>query len=412
MATSSRLLPPPELQAALRAVTEGLAAELGCPTRACPAWSELQWTLVKAVAAMHGVSPLLSRALLWRGPGHWHEFLDQQRQHTERRHARVLSLLARLHEACRCSGIAIVALKGSALHAIEVYRAGERPMADIDILVGIEDTAAMVSILESLEFEETCWSWKERVFSPKGGRVVAVLGEHTDNPIKVELHDRVCEKLAERITDLTAEILPLIRPPGINAYPSMMALMLHLLLHAAGAMSSKAVRLVQLHDLALLSARLTPADWAAIHERVVEQRLWWVLPPLQLTSRYYSVSVPMHVLGAMRRACPRHLKRISSLQTLTDVSFSYIWVDAFPALAWTRSLPRMASYMARRLRPSAENAALRQNNLKNQAWAASGAWSTLSQSRRALRWVISRQTRPVSLHAVQAALALAPSIGS
>jgi hypothetical protein len=353
---------------------------------------------------MHGVSPLLSRTLIWRGPDHWVEFLDQQRGHTLRRHSLILGLLDRLDRCTREAGIPALALKGAALHANGVYTPGERPMADVDILVRPRDSQRAASLLESLGFEESCVSWKERVFSPVGAAAVAGLGEHSDNHLKIELHERVCEKLPKHITDLSADLFPQDFRPGLNAYPSTAALMLHLLLHAAGSMVFRALRLLQLHDLALLSRHMTSSDWDELRERVVERRLWWALPPMQMACRYYSLPVPANVAAALGAACPKLLTYISRRQTLSDVSFSHVWVDAFPGIEWSQSLPKMMGYMADRIRPTAENFAIRENNLKNQAWAPSGAWSAMSQSRRILRWVTSRQTRPVSTHAVRAAL--------
>ena len=59
---------PAVLQAALRKTTETLACELAHPSTAAPDWSEFEWRVAKAVAAMHGVSPLLSTSAPLAGP--------------------------------------------------------------------------------------------------------------------------------------------------------------------------------------------------------------------------------------------------------------------------------------------------------------------------------------------------------
>lgn len=41
----------------------------------------------------------------------------------------------------------------------------------------------------------------------------------------------------------------------------------------------------------------------------------------------------------------------------------------------------------------------------SQVWAKQGEWSRMSQGRRVLRWLISRQTRPATMHAIGAAFA-------
>lgn len=72
---------------------------------------------------------------------------------------------------------------------------------------------------------------------------------------------RVGERLPWRITDITDFIMGPQQRPGLNAYASNAALMMHLLLHAAGSMPTKMLRLVQLHDIALLASRMTGQDW-------------------------------------------------------------------------------------------------------------------------------------------------------
>jgi hypothetical protein len=47
---------------------------------------------------------------------------------------------------------------------------------------------------------------------------------------------------------------------------------------------------------------------------------------------------------------------------------------------------------------------LREHISNTQSWGKQGDWSRLSQSRRILRWLSSRPTRPVTMHAVNAAI--------
>src|SRR5438105_206113 len=134
--TSADIDVPPAkaVQAALRKTTETLARELAGPTDRAPDWSDFEWLVVRAVAAMHGVSPLLSGVLRWRGPAGWNEFLRDQRAHTSARHPRIMELLRLIDARARDDGIAVVALKGAELHACGLYVPGERPMADVDLL--------------------------------------------------------------------------------------------------------------------------------------------------------------------------------------------------------------------------------------------------------------------------------------
>ena len=93
---------------------------------------------------------------------------------------------------------------------------------------------------------------------------VAGLGEHSDNPIKIELHTSIRERLPIAEIDITALVFPPVPQAGLNAYPSTISLMMHLLLHAAGNMRANALRLIQLHDIALLAPRLASQDWEVL----------------------------------------------------------------------------------------------------------------------------------------------------
>jgi Uncharacterised nucleotidyltransferase len=402
-----RELPQPAaLEGILRKITEGLARELACPTQVAPDWSEFEWIVARAVAAMHGVSPLLSRALRWQGPARWSGFLEEQRVHTAKRHARIDDLLLCLDQRAREAGVAAVALKGAALHAAGVYRAGDRPMADVDLLVRPADAHRTAKILESLGYTESWKTWKEIVFTRVDEQQPAALGEHSNNGIKIELHERVCERLPLWITDVSEHVFPPQPQPGLNAYPSKASLMIHLLLHAAGSMAFQSLRLLQLHDLARLSSQMAEEDWNAVLEAGNRgDRPWWAFPPLNLTSRYFPSKIPVGVLTALADDCPYLLKRAARHRTLCDVSYSHLWVDAFPGMEWAQSLREVLEYVAIRVRPSANHIAFRAYAAKSEAWANQGQWPRLSQGRRILKWITSRPTRPTAMHAVRTALA-------
>jgi hypothetical protein len=231
------------------------------------------------------------------------------------------------------------------------------------------------------------------------------LGEHSNNNVKIELHERICEKLPWRITDVTGCVFPTQARPGVNAYPSTASLMIHLLLHAAGAMAYQALRLLHLHDLAQLSSRMTEADWdEVLAHRWLGGTLWWAFPPLNLASRYFSSRFPSRVLEALADDCPFVLGRVSRRRTLYEVSYSYPCVDAFPGVEWVQSIREVLEYAVNRVRPSAEHVALREQAAKSEAWASQSEWARLSQGRRIVRWVTSRPPRAVTMHAVSAAL--------
>lgn len=355
---------------------------------------------------MHGISPLLSRSLRWQGPSAWMRFLDEQRTHTRARHRRFQELLLSIGQKARQIGVAVTALKGAALHELGLYEAGDRPMADIDLLVRPVDVERTTALLTCLGFRQSEESWKERVFTPVDDSAAAELGEHAANSMKIELHDRICEKLPLYITDESESIFSPRPSAGLNRYPSNASLMRHLLLHAAGSMAFQGLRILQLHDLALLAGRMSDADWKEMLEPgAAPARLWWAYPPLNLTSRYYEAAIPASVLAALKDECHFVLRTLGAKKSLIDVSYSYLWVKAFPGIEWSQSIGESLHFAATRVRPNAMHLDKRKQLAANQTWAKRAEWSRMSQGRRMLRWLTSRQTRPATMHAIQAAFA-------
>lgn len=394
------------LRRTLRRITERLAAELAQPTLVAPDWSPFEWRLARAVAVIHCASPLLAGTLRWEGPAHWRDFLADQKAHVVARQRRIWELLDRIDARCREEGIAIVALKGAALHSMGFYSTGERPMADIDLLVQACDTTRTGHVLQALGFNESCATWRHAVFVPKVCNLHRGLGEHTDNYLKVELHAQIAEKLPLRITDVTNSIYPRTPHPGLNAYPSNAALMTHLLIHAAGSMVSRSLRMVHLHDIALVSSRMAASDWGElVQEGQNMNRRWWALPPLQLTARYYPDAAPVDVLAALSKRCPWTLRQIARYRRLSDVSFSYPWIEAFPGIAWSRSCAEIVEYIGARVWPNKELRRLRAKRVETEVAASETQWGRLSQRQRMLRWLTSRPLRVETLHAVRMALA-------
>jgi hypothetical protein len=62
------------------------------------------------------------------------------------RMANINGLLERMDTDARRAGLALVALKGAALHARGLYIPGERPMADIDLLVSEQDAGPAATL--------------------------------------------------------------------------------------------------------------------------------------------------------------------------------------------------------------------------------------------------------------------------
>ncbi|HEY6457844.1 MAG TPA: nucleotidyltransferase family protein [Steroidobacteraceae bacterium] len=401
------MLPAPELIAmGLSAATERFAAELARPRSSAPAWSDFEWQMARAAAVLHGITPLLASTLRWSGPASWQAFVREQRHQTHLRYRRIAAALNDIDARATSRGLAVVALKGAALHALGVYSAGERPMADIDLLVRTADARRAAEMLAALGYRQTAATWKHQVFEPAQYAATAALpvGEHEDYPVKVELHTRIAERMPLTETAITPWILPPHPKPGLNPYPSNNALLLHLLLHAAGNMSTRALRLMHLHDIARLAARATCEDWEELLAAApAPSAPWWALPPLELLTRYQPGLVPLHVLAELRANCPWALRRLCRRATLTQMSYVSLAICAFPGMPWCTSLGERLRYVRQRIVPGAEQRAARRVTAAEQ-WAVQRSWSHLSQGRRALQWLVSRPPRQAAMYIVQAVL--------
>lgn len=395
-----------KVDAALRGITELLAREITFPTAEPPLWSEFEWRIARAVAAMQGVSSLLCARLRWDGPPNWRRFLEAQRVHVAERHGGIANLLDRIDTQSRDQGIAVVPLKGAALYANGIYSAGDRPMADVDLLVQAADTNAMTQLLVGCGFEVTFTSWRHQLFESPLKKTIAGLGEHADNPIKIELHTSIRERLPVAEIDITGLVFPSTPRAGLNPYSSNVSLMLHLLLHAAGNMRANALRLIQLHDIALLALRFDPGEWAELMTvRLGNRGLWWALPPLKLTTRYYPAAVPPSVIAHLDHECPWLLSRRYGKLRLADVSWSNMWVHAFPGIEWSGSPQEALKFMLSRLWPGRERELEAQHLVSSHPGASEVPWYGISQRARILRWLTSKPPRVQTLVAVRAALA-------
>lgn len=393
------------VQAALRKITEHFAMELAQPSQTQPDWSDFEWHAARAVTAMHGVSSLLVTTLRWQGPAEWQTFLGEQRQHTERRHQRIAELLHLVDDSTRAGGVAAIALKGAALYSLGLYSAGQRPMADIDLLVRKEDVEPTSRLLENLGYHATHTNWRHRSFSPADAASHANLGEHADNYLKIELHEQISEPLPVRKAALTHFLDSTQPSPGLNPYPSNAALMAHLLLHAAGGMVTRSLRLLHLHDIVLLAGRMTQEDWLALaqwHEN--DHEPWWALPPLALAAHYYPGAIPTSALQTLARYCPRRLGSIVRRVRLTDVSLSNLWIEALPGIGWSRSVGEATQYIVNRIFPDREKVSQRKYLAGAEPGFSQSPWAHFSQGTRVLRWLISRPPRPSTMYAVRACL--------
>ncbi|WP_081044693.1 nucleotidyltransferase family protein [Xanthomonas translucens] len=386
----------------LRLATETLARELARPGNAMPQWNRLQWQLAAAATAAHGIGPLLSRRSVWPDRD-WSAFLAGQREHVAHRYRRIAALLQRIDTLAQAAGVAIVPLKGAALHAQGLYLPGDRPMADIDLLVRAEDAAQVGALLGELGYVAEFAQWKHLTFRPAQAQPVASLGEHRDTPINIELHLRIQERLPLATVDISERVFPRDSRPGLKPYPSNGALMSHLLLHAAGGICGRSLRLMHLHDIALLATRMSGKDWRVLCD-ASDGAPWWAWPPLQLMLRYYRTAIPKAVLAQLRAQCPPLLRLVSRRLDLTHASCSQLWLSALPGIEWARSLGEVLRYLRQRLQPSQESRQERADMIRTQLWLQGQSWVALPQRRRVLLRLLRPVPRMDTLYAVRSAL--------
>ena len=407
-ASATDVPPSAKVAAVLTEVTETLAREFASVTREPPPWTDLEWRIASAVAAMQGISSLLNARLLWESPMCWRRFLEEQRDHTARRHLRIVNLLERIDTEARLEGVALVALKGAALYQRGIYEVGERPMADVDLLVRDFELNSVTRLLAACGFELTFVTWRHQLYESRVAAkpTGAGFGEHSENPIKIEVHINIRERLPVTETDITQYLFPTEPHVGLNAYRSVSALMLHLLLHAAGNMRARALRLVQLHDISRIASSFQLCDWEELlgfHPN--NQDLWWAAPPLMLTARYFPDAIPEWVLARIRRQCPWLLRKFSSHYRIADVSWSNPRVYAFPGIEWSRSPAEACRFAASRIWPSRESLLELHHYAATQPGVSEIPWYGISHAARILRWLASKPPRVQTMLSVRAAFA-------
>lgn len=404
-------MPPLTLAAAmLREITERLAREVVEPSDAEPEWSELEWAFARAVATMQGIATLLANRLRWTGPPPWQSYLAAQQEQSILRYVLIGEQLHRLDTACCSAGIGAVALKGAALRRLGLYEPGERPMGDIDLLIEADDFAIITKILDSLDYVPHFSTRRHEIFRPRVDCTMKSFGEHVGNPLRIEIHTRVAEPLPVSQIEITSCLTRKRAAPGLNAYPNPAALMLHLLLHAAGNMRANALRQIQIHDIAALSAQLTETDWLnLLAEPGTLETRWWLYPPLALTDRYYPGRIPVDMLREARAACPIVLRFVGERKTLSEVSWSNLRIRAVPGIAWSRSLPEAIRYIRSRAMPSRTALDELQQGCDAQPHLYQVPWYGFSHGKRFLRWLASRPPRVQTLVSLRAVLENADS---
>jgi hypothetical protein len=279
-------------------------------------------------------------------------------------------------------------------------------MGDVDLLVRPEDLPATGRLLADLDYVQAFENRRHTAFEPRGAGPLVHYGEHVGNAVKVEVHTRIAELLPADEVEITAALLPDRTEPGLAEYPSRVALLLHLLLHIAGNVRARALRQVQLLDVARLAPGLAAADWDALLALPSGPRgPWWLYPGLALTERYHPGAVPAGVLDAARDACPPLLARATARHRLVDVSWARFRIQAFPGIEWSRGVGEALRFARSRVLPRREALAELEQVVATQSWAREIPWYGQSHLVRIARWLVSRPPRVQTLYSVRAAIA-------
>jgi hypothetical protein len=278
-------------------------------------------------------------------------------------------------------------------------------MGDIDLLVRPADVPAIDAVMRELDYVQSSVVERHTTYEPRVKAEVGAIGEHVSNPVTIEIHTLIAETLPVRKVDLTTQMMPALLTPGVNAYPSLAALWLHLVLHAAGNVKAHALRQIQLHDIAALSSRLTGPEWEAL--LTLARRgdpLWWAYPPVSLAVRYHPCAIPPDVMRALRRACPLLLRNQTDRQDLTELSWSNLSISALPGIAWARTPAEALRYLRSRALPSDDTRKAIRAALDRLPHMQKIPWYQQSHAKRIVRFLTSRPPRVQTLMSVTAAL--------
>jgi hypothetical protein len=235
-----------------------------------------------------------------------------------------------------------VPLKGSLLALLHYDDPALRPMADLDLLVRPTDEDRVADFARDCGYVPFRRRERHLVLS-RGGRQhsdVVRLGEHPDNPMTVEIHQRVAGaqwglryRLTEALWESSAPGLLAGAPARVLSAP---LLMRHLLVHAGTNMIDRTLRALHLYDLTVLATHLSCADWEELADRAGEStdsRL--LFAPLALLERWLGCQpAPASVLSRLRGEAPARLVRFIQEAPLTRMTICGFRWPRRPRIPW------------------------------------------------------------------------------
>ncbi len=262
---------------------------------------------VPALAEGHGVAALLEPLLadaLPSGPAA--ELADAARR-TLARGVQLAADWQRVQAGLCGAGVAHTPLKWAALAPLLYEPAALRPAADVDLLVPPESVEAATAVLRRVGYDLVSQTWKHQVFlRPDNRAVVDPRGEHPQNPRPVEVHTWLGEGFRGIRLDLTAHAAA---TPAGSGLPLALALT-HLAAHTTVDALGRRLRLIQLVDLARLSARLAGDEWHEVLQFGCSRHgARFVWPALALAQRHVSAPVPEPILGTLAACVAPRLAR-------------------------------------------------------------------------------------------------------
>ena len=257
------------------------------------------------LARVHGVAGLLSR--LEEGAGALTSALRRalaaERVRIRERAEALAQDLRAIGSAASEARLDLIPLKGSVLGPAFYRDPSLRPAADLDLLADGGDVSRWERLLGSLGYERAAETSRDVVFRRPAERGPTGFEERPDNPRPVELHRHLGVRLLGRTVDPTPSYRSRLAAgtlPGIGGalLPGDDALLLHLLVHLAPAAVGRGARLLQLHDLSLLSPS---PDAPSLLTGVLGEAAWGLA---SLVVRSLPAALPAPLVSALEASRP------------------------------------------------------------------------------------------------------------
>lgn len=295
---------------------------LGQSPPANPHWSAGDWQAALHASRVHGISILLHETLggeAWL-PVEVRRWLAQQSGFNARRIQRMQAELAQVLALFAAYSLPVIPLKGSILTGRFYATPGQRPMADLDLLVRADDFERAAALLAHLDYRRLVTHWKHTEFCrPLNRQVVSPQFEHPDNPRKLELHGHCRETFGGPTIDLTPLMWHNAGPGTLLGQPALLPspdmLWLHLLVHATYHIWQGRGRLIQLIDLLRLAPHLVdPLPLL----NAIDAR--YTFPALALLHRYFPNSVQPLWFEQQRKRVPARFQQWVNTLNLVNMS--------------------------------------------------------------------------------------------